>query len=187
MRSPRRLAACIDVLLEAGSPTKFNQPAVLDLLRGRLDRLGAQLDTDATLLHRRFPELDCGASGGRLLSLKGTTLLHEAAEYGDVEAAGLLLDRGADVNARATVDEAGVGGQTAIFHSATQGSDEGHGLAVTQLLIERGADLSVRVKLPGHYERPGEVVECTPLAYALLFPRPQDKAATLLRERGAVE
>ena len=32
----------------------------------------------------------------------------------------LLLDRGADVNARATVDDAGVGGQTAIFHAVTQ-------------------------------------------------------------------
>ena len=62
-----------------------------------------------------------------------------AAEYGNLEAAALLLDRGADVNARATVDEAGVGGQTAIFHAVTQFDDGG--LPVTQLLIERGADL----------------------------------------------
>ena len=75
-------------------------------------------------------------------------------------AAALLLDRGADVNARATVDEAGVGGQTAIFHAVTQFDDDG--LPVTQLLLERGADLTVRVKLPGDYERPGEIVECTP-------------------------
>jgi len=27
----------------------------------------------------------------------------------------------------------------------------------------------VRVKLAGSYERPGEVVGCTPLGYALLF------------------
>ncbi len=32
----------------------------------------------------------------------------------------LLLDRGAQVDARATVDEASVGGQTAIFHAVTQ-------------------------------------------------------------------
>ena len=48
-----------------------------------------------------------------------------------------LLDRGADVNARAAVDEAGIGGQTAVFHSVTQYGD--WGLAVTKLLLERGA------------------------------------------------
>jgi hypothetical protein len=89
------------------------------------------------------------------------------------------------VNARAAVDEAGVGGQTAIFHSVTQFDDGG--LPVTQLLLERGADLSVRVKLPGHYERLDEVVECTPLGYALRFPGTQGKAQTLLRERGGTE
>ena len=119
--------------------------------------------------------------------LRGGMLLHVAAEYGNLEAVALLLDRGADVNARATVDEAGVGGQTAIFHAATQFEDGG--LQVTQLLVERGADLAVRVKLPGDYERPGEFVECTALGYALLFPggTGQSKTVTYLRERGAEE
>jgi ankyrin repeat protein len=154
------------------------------------------LDAEPALLHRLFPELDFGATGARRLTLRGSTLLHVAAEYGNVEAARLLLDRGADVNARATVDESGVGGQTPIFHAVTQYGD--WGLAVARLLLDRGADLSVRVKLPGHYERPGEVVECTPLGYALLFPGTDDHTAsrapssesrsvTLLRERGGVE
>jgi len=109
--------------------------------------------------------------------------LHVAAEYGNVAAAALLLDRGTDVNACATVDEAGIGGQTAIFHAVTQFDDGG--LAVTQLLVERGADLTVRVKLPGDYDRPGEIVECTPLGYALLFGgESQRRTVALLRERG---
>jgi hypothetical protein len=58
---------------------------------------------------------------------------------------------------------------------------------VAQLLVERGADLSIRAKLPGAYERPGEVVECTPLGYALRFPGGEGKTVTLLREHGAVE
>src|SRR5580658_10449593 len=89
------------------------------------------------------------------------------AEYGNVAAVALLLDRGADVNVRATVDEAGIGGQTPIFHAVTQFGD--NGFPATQLLLERGADLSLRAKLPGDYERPGEIVECTPLGDALLF------------------
>jgi ankyrin repeat protein len=185
-RSLERLSACIEVLLEAGGETRYDTPAVLALLRGRLDNLAELLDAEPGLVHKRFSELDCGQTGGRLLLLQGGTLLHVAAEYGNVAAAALLLDRGADVNARATVDEAGVGAQTAIFHAVTQFDDDG--LPVTQLLVERGADLTVRVKLPGDYERPGEIVECTPLGYALLFGgESQRRTVALLREWGAVE
>lgn len=185
-RSAERLSACIDVLLEAGGVTKYDVPGVLPLLRGRLDSLAQRLDADPALVSRRFPELDCGMSGGRCLTLQGAMLLHVAAEYGNPAAAALLLDRGADVNARATVDDAGVGGQTAIFHAVTQFDDGG--LSVTQLLLDRGADLSVRAKLPGDYERPGELVDCTPLGYALRFGGPpQRRTVALLRERGAIE
>jgi hypothetical protein len=185
-RSLERLRACIDVLLDAGGETRYDAPPVLALLRGRLDHLAKLIDAEPALLTKRFPELDCGQTGGRSLLLRGATLLHVAAEYGDAAAVALLLDRGAAVNAPATVDEAGVGGQTAIFHAVTQFNDDG--LPVTQLLVERGADLTVRVKLPGHYERPGEIVECTPLGYALLFGSDsQRRTVALLRERGAIE
>jgi len=188
-RSPQ-LGECMDILIEAGGVTKYNVPPVLDLLRARLDLLANHLDADRTLVRRRFPELDFGSTDARLLKLQGATLLHVAAEYGNVEAAKLLLERGADVNAHAVVDERGVGGQTPIFHSATQFFEGG--LQMTQLLVERGADLSARVKLPGHYERPGEVVECTPLGYAIRFPGEEhktqrNKTVEFLRERGAAE
>src|SRR5678816_2198125 len=164
---------------------RYDTPAVLALLRGRLDNLAELTDAEPGLVNKRFSELDCGQTGGRLLLLQGGTLLHVAAEYGNLAAVALLLDRGADVNARAAVDEAGVGGHTAIFHAVTQFEDGG--LPVAQLLIERGADLLVRVKLPGDYERPGEIVECTALGYALLFGgASQRRTLALLRERGAV-
>jgi len=182
-----QLGQCIDLLVEAGCVTRYDLPPVLDLLRGRIDLLREHLDAEPSLLHRQFPELDLGATGRRSLTLRGATLLHVAAEYGNVEAARLLLDRGADVNARAAINESGVGGQTSIFHAVTQFYD--WGFPVAQLLIERGADVSVRAKLPGHYERPDEFVECTPLGYALLFPGgpEESKSALLLRARGAPE
>jgi len=182
-RSLERLSACIEVLLDAGGETRYDSPAVLALLRGRLDNLEELIDADPGLVNRRFPELDCGQTGGRSLLLQGGTLLHVATEYGNVAAVALLLDRGADINARATVDEAGIGGQTAIFHAVTQFDD--YGLPATQLLLERGADLTVRAKLPGDYERPGEIVECTPLGYALLFGGASERRTVmLLREQG---
>jgi ankyrin repeat protein len=186
VRSPE-LGHCIDLLLNAGGISRYDLPGVLDILRGRIDQLAEHLNADPALVQRRFPELDCGSTGARRVLLEGATLLHVAAEFGNVEAAKLLLNSGAQVNARATVDEAGVGGQTAIFHAVTQFGD--YGLQVAQLLMERGADLSVRAKLPGHYERPDELVECTPLGYALLFPggTTQSKTVTFLQERGAEE
>ncbi|MBC7928291.1 MAG: hypothetical protein H7039_21840 [Bryobacteraceae bacterium] len=184
------LATCIDLLINAGGVTRYNLPGVLDVLQDRVDRLRGHLDDNPDLVNRRFPELDCGSTGARRLLLQGGTLLHVAAEYGSMESARLLLARGALVDARALVDEAGVGGQTPIFHAVTQFRDTG--LAMTRLLLDSGADLSLRVKLPGHYEKPEEVVECTPLSYAMLFPGSEfpggnEETVRLLRERLAPE
>ncbi len=184
-RSPGQ-AACIDLLLERGALTQYDVPPVLALLRGRLDDLATLLERDPSLVHRRFPELDFGSTGYRRLALKNTTLLHVAAEYGNVEAARSLLARGADVNALAGM-ESGVGGQTPLFHAVSQFRD--HGFGVAGLLLEHGADLSMRVTLPGHHERPEEFVTCTPLGYASLFPGEGSSPNTiaLLRQHGAPE
>lgn len=189
VRSPE-LGLCIDLLKESGARTRYDLPGVLDTLLGRVDRLADLIDADPDLVNRRFPELDCGSTGALRLLLSGATLLHLAAEYGSLDAARLLLGRGADVNSRASVDDAGVGGQTPIFHAVTQFSDQGYEMA--SLLLDSGADLSIRVKLPGHYERPAETVDCTPLGYALLFPGPEsptsnDRTIGLLHSNGGIE
>jgi len=181
-RSPT-LQTCIDILVAVGAETKYAVPVLLDLLRGRIDDFRGHLDREPALVDRRFPDFDFGTTAGRRLDLTGATLLHVAAEFGRVDAARLLLDRGADVNARADVNAAGVGGQTPIFHAASQYHD--YGLAVAQLLIERGADLTVRATLPGDYERPEEFVEATVLEYAKLFPGGASETVTLLQQAGA--
>ena len=188
VRSPK-LGACIALLVEAGGVSKYDA-VVLDALRGNLDRVAAHLDADPAVTHRRFPQLDFGTTGGRMLTLRGATLLHVAAEYVNVPMAMLLLDRGADVNVPAFVDDAGVGGQTPIFHAVTQFNDAG--MPIVRLLMDRGADVAIRAKVPGHYERPGEVLESTPLGYATHFrdeTSAGDKAKTiaLLKQRGAPE
>lgn len=180
-RSPQ-LGICMDMLLRAGCQSRWNVPVAIDLLRGRLDRVQERLEADPGLVHRRFAELDFGSTGGRRLLLRGATLLHVAAEYGNLHAARLLMAHGADINAKATVDGNGIGGQTPIFHAATLGD---YGLAMTRYLVESGADLNVRARLPGHYERPDEFVECSPLEYARLFPGDENATVAFLKSAGA--
>ncbi len=190
-RTPE-LAECIDILLAAGAITRYNVPSVFDMLRGRLDLLAAHFDADPTLVHRRFPDLDFGTTATRRMVLRGATLLHVASEYCNVEAARLLIDRGAHVNAPAALDDAGIGGQTPIFHAASQFDDAG--IEVVRLLLDRGADLSIRAKLPGFHDVPDDFVEGNALAYAARHPGEDErhagrlanrKTTALLRERSA--
>lgn len=184
-RAPEILSECIEILLAVGGRTRYSAPSVLAVLRRRNDVLDQELRHDPQLVQQRFPELDCGTTANRAMTLKGATLLHLAAEYQNLEAARLLLDRGADVNARADRDQSGVGGQTPIFHAASQNQDGG--LEIVRLLIDRGADLSARAKIPGDYDRPGEIVEATPLGYTMQFPGGESETIALLRQHGAKE
>ena len=161
------LGTCIDLLRQAGGRTRYDLPGVIDTMTDRADQLAVQLDADPSLVHRRFPEMSFGNSGLRRLQLAGATLLHVAAEYGSMKCARLLVARGASVNLPALIDAAGIGGQTAIFHAVTQGGDRG--LPMVDYLLAHGADLSLRVKLPGHYERLDEFLDCTPLEYSIAF------------------
>jgi ankyrin repeat protein len=183
-RSPRQ-HECVEALVEAGASGKTRHLPSLSIHRGRLDLLAADLERDPALVHRRFPEMDYGTTGGRRLDLRGATLLHVAAEYGELEAARLLLERGADVNARADVAADGLGGQTPIFHAVTQYG--GHGLEVATLLVARGADLTVRCHIPGRYEDPTATDVVTPLGYAARYPygRGRNPAVDLLLRHDA--
>jgi hypothetical protein len=39
-----------------------------------------------------------------------------------------------------------------------------------QLLIARGADLTIRARVPGYHERPGEVLDVSGAEYCAIFP-----------------
>lgn len=158
-RAPTRLSACIEILLAAGAQTRYDIPGILPILRGRTGELASLVDANMALLQRRYAELDCRHSGDLLLTLRGATLLHVAAEYGFFDATRLLLDRGADVNARADIDASSGGGQTPIFHALTHNKPE-----IVQLLIDRGADLSTRARA-AHHQRPGELLDVSAAEY----------------------
>ncbi len=179
VRDQEALNASIRLLQEAGGCSRYDEPGVIATICGDANRIRDLVDEDSSLIKRKYPTLAIGTTGGRMLTLKGATLLHVAAEFGQVEVARLLLDCGADVNESALVDADGVGGQTAIFHAATQNRD--FGIGVVRLLISRGAVLNQRCRLPGHYERLEEVFEGTVLDYARLFPGTENQTLDALR------
>ena len=186
-RWPERLSACIDLLLAAGGTKRYDAPGVLDILRGRLDRLAERLDADPGLVHRRFPELDCGGTGGRRLLLRGATLLHVAAEFGRVDAVRLLLDRGADVTRepRGRRRRRRPDGALPRGHAMRRCGPGDAAAAVEPAPTRRPRDCPATTS--------GRTVRrCTPLGYALRFleePPHAGENATVafLRARGAVE
>lgn len=101
----------IELLLEhhAYMPPEVT-PAMLAIHRGDSTALATLLEADTSLLEQTFPTMPYGN-----MLLRGATLLHCAAEHDEIACCQVLLDHGADINARAQVIQ-GVGGQTPLFH-----------------------------------------------------------------------
>ncbi len=178
VRDKDALNESIKLIRDAGGSSQYDEPGVIATIRGDSEEIELLLRKDHSVIERRYPSLNIGTTAGRMLTLKGATLLHVAAEFGQLEIAKTLLEAGADTNACALTDPQGLGGQTPIFHAATQGND--FGIDVVRLLLSRGADLTVRCHLPGHYERPEEVFTGTVLDYARMFPGSANQTVELL-------
>jgi ankyrin repeat protein len=179
VRDKEALNASIGLLRDSGGLSRHDEPGIIASIRGDSDSVEELLQEDSSLIERRYPSLNIGTTAGRMLTLKGATLLHVAAEFGQAEVARLLLDAGADVNAPALIDTDGKGGQGPIFHAATQNGD--FGIEVMRLLLSWGANLNSRFRLPSHYERPEEVFEGTVLEYASMFPGNENQTLEELR------
>ncbi len=86
--------------------------------------------------------------------MHGTTLLHIAAYFDEVEIAEWLLDRGMDPDARAAVDADGFGGYTALFSTVVSqrnfwvnyGKGQPDEARFTRLLLDRGAEAELSAR-----------------------------------------
>jgi hypothetical protein len=163
--------------------------------RGRFDLLAEHLAREPGLLQRRFsiteifpPEVGCRHPDHECMGtpVDGGTLLHLAVYWDELDMAAWLLDRGADVNARAAVDSDGFGGHTPLFNAVVSQAgfwmNYRHGWAqrpedarFAALLLDRGADPNVRASIrmrlgPGHGDpRLREFRDVTPLSWARRF------------------
>jgi hypothetical protein len=185
-RNPPAKHRILEMYVEHG----FEPPdtPVMALHRGRLDLLEAHLARDPDLLTRTFPITDVyplapacyrdpyTAQG---TPVHGTTLLHIAAYFDEVEIAGWLLDRGMNPDARSAIDADGFGGYTPLFSTVVSQRNfwvnykkgQPDEARFTRLLLDRGADPNVRASLrqrleEGHGGGPlREYKDVTPLSW----------------------
>ena len=116
--------------------------------------------------------------------VSGGTLLHLALEFDDIDVARWLIERGADVNARAAINTDGLAnagsGHTPLFHTVVNLAS-GMGLfddAKARLLLDHGADPNARATFPPeatfHNNAPAEPLhDVTPVGYARRHPDPR--------------
>ena len=169
-RKPAAKHAILEMYVEHGVRLPDTPPFALH--RGRIDLLEEHLRRDPGMLNRTWSHRDIypeemlckdpiDATVGTPLA--GTTLLHQAIEFDEMEIVRWLLDKGADVNARAAVGKSGFGGYTPLFNTVVSQPNfwmnyrkRGPFVApLTELLLERGADPNVRASIwkrlhPGH-------------------------------------
>ena len=168
-RKPEAKHRILELYVEHG----FELPdtPMMALHRGRLDLLEKHIHHDPNLLTRTFtwpeiypPELKCqqltpGSYQEKLprTPIVGSTLLHVAVEYDELEIARWLLDKGMDPDVCAAVDENGFGGHTALFGAVVSyphfwmnftggwpGTRKPQQADFAQLLLESGADPNSR-------------------------------------------
>lgn len=157
-RNPAGKHHCLELFAEHGVKLPDTPPMAVH--RGRVDLLEEHLARDPGLLERTFthreiypPELGCHVDESLALHgtpLAGGTLLHLCVDYDEMEIARWLLERGADPDAPAAVDEDGFGGHTALFGTVVSqpyrvGARRDDTFA--RLLLDDGADPDHRASL----------------------------------------
>jgi hypothetical protein len=176
----------LDVMAERGIPLPDTPPMAVH--RGRINLLEDHLKRDPALLSRTFalaeiypPELGCGPDDPFFgTPLGGATLLHLAVDYGELDIARWLLDRGMNVDTRAGVDADGFGGHTALFSSVVSyawyvrskyASPKPDDDRFARLLLDAGADPNARASLRStiHSDTLHEYRDVTPLSWGERF------------------
>ncbi len=150
-RNPTGKHKCLDLLDQAGFD--FPEGMVMAFHRVDLEWLRKHLTQNSADLERPlalteiYPEEIIGeaADGLHLTPLDGSTLLHLAVAFHEIEMVELFLEMCANVNVKSIVDSEGYGGQTPLFHTVI--SYPPHRDHSCSLLLGNGADSSVRVNL----------------------------------------
>lgn len=156
-----RFPECLRLMLDRGAV--LDDPRLTPVLLNDAAAVDAAVTADPSLLTCRTSVLSA------FTPLAGATLLHVAAEYGHLAVARALLELGADVDARAAVDDSGLNGHTPLFH--TVNSNANRSAPAMRLLLDAGARTDIL--LPGitwgkGFEWETTCFDVTPISYAQL-------------------
>ena len=165
MRSPQ-FRECVKLFVDYG--LEFDDKVLLSVLADDAAALELQMRTNPEALHDRYT-IRCAFT-----PLYEVTLLHICAEYNHHACAEVLVQFGADINAKAGVDAHGFGGQTPIFHTVNQ--NRNNSAEMLDFLLSRSADLNVTVKgLVWGLGYPCEtfIPAVNPISYAMMGLLPQ--------------
>ncbi len=176
LRSPR-FSECVRVFVDNG--LEYDDPALLAVLANDAAQLERLVETNLHLVDKTYDRFN-----NPFTPLAGGTLLHYCAEFNHVACAEVLLNYGADVNARAAVDHYGFGGHTPVFHTVCHILN--HSEAMLHFLLRSSADLSVTVRglIWGKgYEWETFIPGVNPMSYAAmgLLPQMHRDPATIAR------
>lgn len=161
-----RFKECVKVFVEYG--LDFVDKVLLSVLLDDSQALDSQLKSQPESITKRYT-LRCAYT-----PLYQVTLLHICAEFNHVSCAEVLIKHGADVNVKAGVDQYGFGGQTPIFHTVNQNSNQS--IDMLNYLLSRSADLHITV--PGliwgkGYDWETLIPSVNPISYAMMGLLPQ--------------
>jgi len=161
-----RFPECLRLLLDRGAV--LDDPVLGPVLLDDPGSLTAAIRENPSLLGHRVNMVSA------FTPLAGASLLHVAAEYGHARAARVLIDMGADVDARAAVDEFGLNGHTPLFHTVNSNGNRSE--PVMRMLIDAGARCDVRlsgITWGKGFEWETTCFDVTPVSYAQLGLLPQ--------------
>jgi len=153
--------ACIRVFVDYG--LQYNDKILLAVLLDDAATLNALLLDDKKALQKKY-SFDC-----TFTPLYEASLLHICAEYNHLACAKILVQHGADINAKAGFDTHGFGGHTPIFHTVNQSANKS--IDVLKYCIAQKADLSLTVQglIWGKgYEWETFIPAVNPISYALM-------------------
>jgi ankyrin repeat protein len=161
-----RFKDCVKAFVDHG--LHFDDKVLLSVLLDDADFLDSQIDHDPGVINKEY-SLRCAYT-----PLYKATLLHICAEFNHISCAEVLVKRGADINAKAGIDENGFGGQTPIFHTVNQNSN--NSIDMLNYLLTQSADLKITV--PGFiwgkgYEWETLIPAVNPISYAMMGLLPQ--------------
>lgn len=164
-RTPR-FKDCVKAFVEFG--LEFDDKILLAVLLDDAEMLKVLICHDSEAVSRKYT-LPCAYT-----PLSEVTLLHICAEFNHLSCAQVLVEHGSDINASAGIDQHGFGGQTPIFHTVNQNSN--NSAEMLHFLLSKSADLKITVAgivWGAGYEWETLIPAVNPVSYAMMGLLPQ--------------